>query len=65
MDKVINVKVCVMNCPDELCTGYMVARLVNATLWYYGLYDSMDKAAQAAVEIGNGVILGIDMKESK
>lgn len=64
MDKVVNAKICVMNCPEEIRIGYMVARLVNATLWYYGLYDSMERAAKVAVELGNGVILGISKKEN-
>lgn len=59
MDRIINAKVCVMNCTNELKTGFMVARLVNATLWYYGLYNTMERAAEVAVELGNGVILGI------
>lgn len=59
MDRVVDAKVCVMNCPNELHTGYMVVRLVNATLWYYGLYDTMERAAKAAVELGNGVVIGI------
>lgn len=59
MDRVVDAKVCVMNCPNELHTGYMVARLVNSTLWYYGLYDTMERAAKAAVELGNGVVIGI------
>lgn len=63
MDKVVDVKVCVMNCPSELRTGYMVVRLVNATLWYYGLYDTMDRAAMAAVELGNAFVMGIYKKE--
>lgn len=63
MDRVIDTKVCVMNCPEELHIGYMVARLVNATLWYYGLYNTMERAAEVAVELGNGVILGINKKE--
>lgn len=65
MDRVIDTKVCVMNCPEKLRIGYMVARLVNATLWYYGLYDSMERAAEVAVELGNGVILGYIAKDGE
>ena len=64
MNKVIDAKVCIMNCPDkEFKTGYLVARLVESVLWYYGTYDTMDKAAEVAVEIGNGVVMGIVRKE--
>ena len=62
--KVITNKVCVMNCPDkELGVGYMVVRLVDTTLWYYGMYDTMHRAAEVAVSLGNGLILGINKKE--
>lgn len=65
MNKVINAKLCVMNCPDKaLKTGYLVARVVDSVLWYYGLYDTMDKAATVAVEIGNGIVLGVLAKEN-
>lgn len=64
MVKVLDVKVAVNNCPEkELGTGYMVARLVDSNLWYFGHYNSMDRAAEVAVELGNGVILGIYRKE--
>lgn len=64
MIKALNVKVAVNNCPDkDLGIGYMVARLVDSNLWYYGFYNSMDRAAKVAVELGNGVILGIYRKE--
>ena len=64
MDRVVDAKVCVMNCPNELHTGYMVVRLDHATLWYYGLYDTMERAAEVAVELGNGFVMGIIKKES-
>ena len=48
--RVITNKVCVMNCPDrEFGVGYMVARLADTTLWYYGLYDTKHRAAEVAV----------------
>lgn len=66
MNKVIDVKVCVMNCPDKpLRTGYLVARVSDAVLWYYGTYDTADRAAEVAVELGNGVVLGYIAKEEE
>lgn len=63
--RVIDNKVCVMNCPDrEFRVGYMVARLVDATLWYYGFYDTMNRAVEVAVALGNGLVLGINNKEA-
>ena len=59
-NKVIDAKVNIMNCPDKpLKTGYLVARVIDSLLWYYGLYDTMDRAAEVAVELGNGVVLGV------
>lgn len=66
MNRVVDAKVCVMNCPDkEFGIGYMVVRCVNTTLWYYGFYNDMQRAAEVAVELGNGLILGINGKEKK
>lgn len=64
MVKALDVKVAVNNCPDkDLGIGYMVARLVDSNLWYYGHYNTMDRAAEVAVALGNGVVLGIYRKE--
>ena len=38
----------------------MVARLVDNELWYYGLYDTWDRAEKVAKELGNGVAFEID-----
>lgn len=49
----------ILNMPQEIYKdkGYIVARLVDARLWYYGIYDTKDRAVQVAIEIGNGLIL--------
>ena len=65
MVKALDVKVAVNNCPDkDFGIGYMVVRVVESVLWYYGFYDNIDRAAEAAVEIGNGLVLGVYKKES-
>lgn len=63
--RVIVNKVCVMNCPQdkEFGVGYMVVRVVDSVLWYYGFYNTMDRAVNVAVGLGNGLVLGIDKKE--
>lgn len=39
-------------------SGFIVARRAeDATLWFYGLYDTADRAQEVAIEIGNGVVL--------
>ena len=37
--------------------GYIVARLDNGELWYYGLFESKEKAKTIARQIGNGVVM--------
>ena len=39
--------------------GFLVARVVNGELWYYGLYDLNDRADKAAAEIGNGIVVEV------
>lgn len=65
MVKALDVKVAVNNCPDkDFGIGYMVARLVDSNLWYYGFYDTMNRAVEVAVALGNGLVLGINNKEA-
>ncbi len=60
MDRIIEAKIRVLNMPeDNLGTGYLVARYVELTLWYYGFYDSYERALMAASEIGNGIVFGV------
>ena len=66
MDGIVNAKVSVKNLPDKpLGTGYLVVRACNLMLWYYGFYDSFERALLAADEIGNGIVLGVDAKEMR
>lgn len=39
--------------------GYMVVRVVDCKLWYYGIYEKPEKAAAVAKEIGNGIVLEV------
>ena len=58
-DKLIEVfgglRVKVNNLPDEP-KRYVVARVIDCGLWFWGSYDDEDKAKQAAKEI-EGVVL--------
>lgn len=39
---------------------YIVARRVeDASLWYYGTYDTLDRAIEVAKEIQNGIVLRV------
>ena len=37
--------------------SYIVARLVSNELWYYGRYDSMERAEMVAAEFENAVVI--------
>ena len=41
---------------------YIVARIdeYERKLWYYGVYDTPEKASEVAIEIGNGIVLEAD-----
>jgi len=56
----------VKNCPISIIgseSTVMVARLVDTELWYYGLYDTWDRAEEVAKELGNGVVLEVNVDE--
>ena len=37
--------------------GYMVVRLVDGELWFYGLYEDEERAKSAVAELGNAFII--------
>jgi hypothetical protein len=59
----LKVNTFVKNCPVSIIgseSTVMVARLVDTELWYYGLYDTWERAEEVAKELGNGVVLEVD-----
>lgn len=63
----LRVNLFVKNCPIDIIESdstVMVARLVDNELWYYGLYDTWDRAEIVAKTLGNGVVLEIDSSEN-
>jgi len=38
-------------------TGFIVARLVDSELWYYGVYETQERAEEVAEALGNGVVI--------
>ena len=53
----------VKDCPVSIIRSestVMVARFVDTELWYYGLYDTWERAKEVAKELGNGVVLEVD-----
>ena len=53
----------VKNCPVNIIQNehpFMVARLVDTDLWYYGLYDTNERALEVASKLGNGLVMEVD-----
>lgn len=66
MDGIVNAKVAVNNLPDKpLGIGYMVVRVCDLVFWYYGFYDTYQRALRAASELENGIVLGVVEKGDK
>ncbi len=59
----LNVTIRVYNMPVSRNTrkGFMVVRLVDAAMWYYGTYDEYNRAREVALELGNGLV--VEVKE--
>lgn len=53
-------KVIVLNVPDD-CSKYMVARLYEHELWYYGSEETYMEAAKLSRDIGeNSLVLELE-----
>ena len=53
----------VKNCPVniiEIEAKFMVARLVDTDLWFYGLYDTNERALEVASKLGNGFVFEVE-----
>lgn len=51
------VEVNIQNVPEYAKEdGYIVARLVDAELWFYGCYDTEERAIEVARQLENGVV---------
>lgn len=60
MTKVINAKLIINNIPEDETLGYVVARLFDSYLWYYGNYETQDEAQKVAETFENGVVVLLD-----
>ena len=49
-------KVKVYNCPNDT-DRYIVARLSNGELWFWGSYDDESEAIEVADEFENGLVV--------
>ena len=60
METIIGVSIKVNNIPNNFdlgSVGFIVVRNCDTELWYYGFYESEERAKQAAIEIRNGVVV--------
>ena len=59
---IIRAEVFVNNCPLSLINReetFMVARNVDSELWYYGMYQTFERAKSVAKELENGIVLEV------
>lgn len=47
----------ILNLPKTPREGYVVARTDESKLWYYGTYETEERAREVAVELGNGIVV--------
>lgn len=48
----------IKNAPENVGKGFIVVRVSEDTsLWWYGIYETKERAKKAASEIGNGIVL--------
>lgn len=57
-DQIISV-VRVQNLPPQHPKGWIVARQDKAKLWYWGSYDTEDRAEMVAKQLGSGVVIEV------
>lgn len=60
---IITAKAYVYNTPISIATNedrFMVARGVDGEMWYYGMYETYERALEVADELTNGVVLEVD-----
>lgn len=51
----------IKNTPMTFKGRFVVARRAeDATLWYYGSYDTVERAVEVAEELGNGFVVEVN-----
>lgn len=63
---IIQAEVFVNNCPLNIIDSeatFMVARIVDSELWYYGMYETFERAKSVAKELENGLVLEVKDNE--
>lgn len=57
MGKTVVAKIVIRNLPEHEVEGYVVVRKDGTDLWYYGVYDTRERAQGIAEKLGNGLVL--------
>ena len=47
------------NLPSYELDGFVVVRCDNATLWYFGMYDTYERAFEVAMSLENGLVVEV------
>jgi len=55
-NKKIKTEVTLKNFPSYELEPYTVARADSAEFWFYGTYETIDRAIEVARSLGNGVV---------
>ena len=53
--KMLTVNVC--NTPEDMNYDFIVARLDKNQLWYWGSYESEEKANEVAAKLGDALVV--------
>lgn len=61
-------KVIIHNVPESIIngsrTGFVCARVSESDLWYYGCYETFERASEVALELGNGMVIEVSNDNS-
>ena len=57
MEERIKADVVVRNLPSYELREFTVFRAIDAELWFYGSYETRERAREVALELGNGIII--------
>ena len=61
--KKLDCKITISNVPESIVhgsrTGFIVARVDLPNLWYYGCYDTFERATEVAMVLGNGIVVEV------
>ena len=61
--KKVDCKITIHNVPESIIngsrTGFICARVDLPNYWYYGCYDTFERATEVAMELGNGIVVEV------